>query len=182
MYGVRMRQLYTRLNVYTCTHAHTRAHAHTYAHTFIGVRALPRTLPRILSPSPTRSRRLHPRPSSLLTLPDDSCCPALSATLTLSISVASQSRTHKRMHTHVSTYTARHSAFPLHLSGLWIAGARASETGESGMTGETSTRERKIKKRGGATESDERQATSAIEHGEGRHISVARECEERKML
>jgi len=78
----------------------------------------------------TRSRRLHPRPSSLLTLPVDSRCPALSATLTRSVSVtraryrAAHVRTmYMRVCVCVCVYictpmhihTARHSAFPLHL-------------------------------------------------------------------
>jgi len=99
---VRKRELYTQ----PCTraHAHERTRTRDSSRSSLPARAVHHSSP---VPRTHTLAAVTPTPSSLLTLPVDSCCPALSATLTRAVSVAEN--------THATTHSQfRHSAFPLH--------------------------------------------------------------------
>lgn len=149
-------------------------HAQPYTRSYARSRLSPRTPgpPFFTPPHPPfltyTLAAVTPTPSSLLTLPVDSCCPALSATLTRAISVAAHERV-SRVHIRAAcsyTPTVRHSAFPLYRrpAGLRAREPRAgaSETAR-GTDRPTDRRERRIKKRVGATESDDVRVTGNAE-------------------
>lgn len=131
MSATRTRELYTR----SCARARTCVYIYALARSFV-FRPRPPLHPSLIH----TLAAVTPTPSSLLTLPVDSCCPALSATLTRSVSVAraraSQSQyTHVRIRTcvyirNIYLHTARHSAFPLHLWSVDCGGAREGEREE----------------------------------------------------
>jgi len=147
MMCVRKRELYTQL--YTHTHTHIRSLAH------LSPPPLAHRLP-LFPPSFTYTlAAVTPTPSSLLTLPVDSCCPALSATLTCAVSVAAPARVHTRksIYTHSPTFGIPATTPVLCGSARVRASERMGERDKrEGLDG--LWRERKIKKRVGATESN----------------------------
>lgn len=166
---VRKRELYTQPYARVYNRTHTRAPSSLPSRS---VRHSPS--PTTLPPSLTYTlAAVTPTPSSLLTLPVDSCCPALSATLTRAVSVAAHARVSRTTHTriHSCTPTVRHSAFPLYRR---PAGLRASERARARRHGgPTDRRERRIKKRVGATESTrEERETARVRRAHPRKAGV----------